>query len=280
MIELVQIFGLTFARILALAFVLPVLSMRQISMRMRIVFSLACAIVLVPVSRDFLTPVPPDVLGYLLAILGQLLFGALIGFMISIILTAFQIAGELFSMQMGTSFAEIMDPQANVSLPVLGLLKNSFAFLIFIALPFQMAGEYMPALHHALRVLAESIQAIPYFQLEWQAVGEGGLGESRTLGGVVATLDQTMRTLFLTAIQLALPLMGILFISSLVLGLFGRTAPQFNLVNIGGQMNIGLGVMLMIFLSPVFVPIILDSLINNLEDIRRMLADWPRSNPR
>ena len=275
MTELAQIFGLIFARVFALASIVPVLSTQQIPMRVRAVFSIAFAIVLVPVTRQFFEPLPVDLLGFIFAVVGQAIFGGLVGFLIAIILTAFQIAGELFSMQMGTSFAEIMDPQANVSLPVLGLLKNAMALLIFVALPFQMAGEYMPALHHTLRTLVDSIRVIPYVDFAWETIGDSTQVQSLTFGGIVSTLDETMRTLFFTAIQLALPLMGILFISSLVLGLFGRTAPQFNLVNIGGQMNIGLGLLLMIILTPVFVPIILDSLVKNLQHIQRMFAAWP-----
>ena len=270
MTELILYLGLIFSRIFALCSVLPILSSRQIPIRLRVIFSFLLSIILLPAIKVFLSPLPEGMLLYALAILGQALLGALIGFLITIIMSAFQIVGELFSLQMGTSFAEILDPQANVSLPVLGLLKNSIAMLIFISLPFQMGGMYMPALHHTLRVLSFSIETTPYFHF-WTSLTDL---QSVSLGGIIATLDQGMHNLFLTAIQLALPIMGILFISSLVLGLFGRTAPQFNLVNIGGQLNIGLGLLFMIILSPVFIPIILDSLVLSINNIQKMFFDW------
>ncbi len=263
----IEILGLIFARVFGLFTLIPVLSSEVIQFRSRITLSLLIGIILYSSCEPYLRPLPTTPISYGLAIMSQALMGILIGFMILTIFSSFQVIGEIYSTQMGISFSEILDPQAQVSLPLLGTLKNSIGILIFLGLPFQMDGVYVPAFLHALRAVAYSFRAVPHFSLDEQVTG-----------GILTQMTQTFSTMFVLALKLGIPMIGILFISSLTLGLLGKAAPQLNIMNMGIQINISLGLIVLIFLMPVFIPLMTESFVVLYDQIGNFLGTWPSGN--
>ena len=90
-------------------------------------------------------------------------------------------------------------------------------------------------------------------------------------GGILAHIDQAFGVMFITALKIGIPLIGILFISSLTLGLLGKAAPQMNLISMGIQINIGVGLLLFIFLVPVIVPLMIDTFVILYDQLGVML---------
>ena len=260
----IEILGLIFARIFGLFSIAPVLSSDIIQFRSRIILAILFSLILFTSCETIFKPLPDTPIQYGMLILAQAFIGLLIGFMILTIFSAFQIIGEIYSTQMGISFSEILDPQAQVSLPLLGTLKNSIGILLFLGMPFQMDGIYAPAILHSLRALAFSFKAVPHFFINNQVTG-----------GILNQVSQTFSTMFILALKLGIPIMGILFISSLTLGLLGKAAPQLNLMNLGIQVNISLGLIVLIFLSPVFIPLMNDTFVILFDQIANLLQTWP-----
>lgn len=263
--ENIQYLGLIFARIFGLFFIAPILSSDTIRFRTKTILALLMAIVLYPVTASYLPALPQQPGTYGLMLLGQLAIGLIIGFMLLIIISAFQLIGEVFSLQMGISFSEVLDPQSQVSLPILGILKNAIGILIFLSVPFQMDGRYASAFLHMLHTLARSFQVVPDFFFS-----------APIQGGVFRYIDQAFGLMFLTALKTGIPLIGILFISSLTLGLLGRAAPQMNLISMGIQVNIMVGIVALILLVPVIVPLMGDAFVVIMDRIEEMLYVWPR----
>ena len=260
----IEVIGLLFARIFGLFTLIPILSSDVIQFRSRVVLAILFGVILYTSCEKFITPIPTTPISYAFEIFTQVLIGVIISFMILTIFTTFQIIGEIYSTQMGISFSEILDPQAFVSLPLLGTLKNSIGVLIFLSLPFELDNIYTTALLHSLRALAYSFQTIPTLQLT-----------ENISGGVLNQILQTFSTMFILALKLGIPIIGILFISSLTLGLLSKAAPQLNLINMGIQVNISLGLIVLIFLTPVFIPIMLDSFIVLFDQISGLLNTFP-----
>ena len=256
----IQYLGLIFARVMALFSTAPVLSSEAIRYRVRATLALLLSIILYPVSVNYLGVLPSSPQAYAIAVFGQAFIGVAIGFLMLIVFSAFQIIGEIFSLQMGISFSEVLDPQSQVSLPLLGIFKNSIGILIFMALPFQMDGHYVSAFLHMVRALAHSFMAMPTFYLD-----------NNLQGGILAHIDKAFGLMFVTALKIGIPLIGILFMSSLTLGLLGKAAPQMNLISMGIQINIGVGLLLFIFLVPVIIPLMIDTFVILYDQLGAML---------
>ena len=260
-----QYFALVLSRVLGLFFIAPILSSQSITYRFRFILALLVSFLLYSSVVNYLPKLSSTPQEFALDIFAQFMIGAVIAFLILIVFSAFQIIGEVFSIQMGLSFSEVLDPQSQVSLPLLGILKNSIGILIFLSVPFQMDGQYMPALMHMLRALSYSFVQVPTLFLSQQIQG-----------GILQYIDQSFGTMFITALKVGVPMIGILFISSLTLGILGKAAPQMNLISMGIQINIGVGLLLFLFLIPVVIPIMLDSFTVLYDQIGEMLQTWPK----
>lgn len=258
-------FGLVMARIMGLMFTAPVISSESVGYRGRIILTILVSVVIFPIVKNYLPDWPQSsIAAYGFELLAQGFIGALIGFMMQILFAAFQLAGEFFSIQMGLSFSEVLDPQSQVSIPLMGTVKNMIGILLFLAVDFEVDGIYVPAYLHMIRAITYSFIAVPTMIVNIQ-----------TTGGLFTYIDQSFGVMFLTALKIGLPLVGILFISSVALGILGRAAPQLNLMNMGIQINISVGLIVLFIIMPVIVPLMRDSFHIAFDNIGEMLKSWP-----
>ena len=262
----IQHLGLILARILGLFFTAPILSSEAVRYRLKVTLAVLISFILYPITVNVLPPLPASPQTYIVEVFSQAMIGMTIGFLILVIFSSFQIIGEVLSLQMGISFSEVLDPQSRVSLPLLGILKNAIGILIFLTVPFQMDGEYIPAFLHMLRSIAFSFQAVPTLFLNEQVQG-----------GILQYVDKIFGMMFLTALKIGIPLIGILFISSLTLGILGKAAPQMNLISMGIQTNIGVGIVVLIFLLPVMIPLMTDAFAVLYDHLGEMFQTWPEA---
>ncbi|MBX7058853.1 MAG: flagellar biosynthetic protein FliR [Leptospirales bacterium] len=260
-----QQLGLIFARTFGLMSIAPVFATESVGMRMRATLGFLLGVILYPAAVNFLPPLPDSAGAFAIAAGSQLIMGLIIGFMVLAIFSSFQILGEIFSLQMGISFSEVLDPQSQISVPLLGVLKNAIGMLLFLYAPFAMDGLYAPAVLHMLRALGYSFQAAPDLNLN-----------ANTLGGILNFMDQSFGVMFLTAVKIGIPLIGILFITSLLLGLLGRAAPQMNLIAMGVQINVGVGLVTLALLMPALLPMMSDSFHSMYDHMAEMFHAWPR----
>ncbi|MDP2146595.1 MAG: flagellar biosynthetic protein FliR, partial [Pseudomonas sp.] len=148
-------FILPMFRVGALLMTMPVFGTTLVPKRIRLFFTVAITVVIVPV----LPPMPPvnalD-LSALLLIAEQILIGALMGFSLTLFFQSFVIAGQIVSIQMGMGFASMVDPTNGVSVEVIGQFLTMLVTLLFLA----MNGHLV-----AFEILTESFTTLP--------VGEG-----------------------------------------------------------------------------------------------------------
>lgn len=259
---------LILARVAGLIFTTPVFNSQAVGYRAQMVIALMLSFVLYPIVANHLNAPPTSMGPFILEIISQVFMGTIMGFMIQLLFAAFQLAGEFFSLQMGISFSEVLDPQAQVSIPVMGTLKNLLGTLLFLAVPFEVDGIYVPAMLHLIRALTYSFVAVPTIIVDGQ-----------TAGGLLQYMDESFGVMFLTALRIGIPMMGILFISSVMLGIMGRAAPQLNLMNMGIQVNIMVGLLVLITVLPVIVPLMRDSFASMYDVIGEMFDTWPQARP-
>ncbi|EOM8728473.1 flagellar biosynthetic protein FliR [Escherichia coli] len=202
-----------FVRIMAFLRYVPVLDNSALTVRVRIILSLALAIIITPLIPH---PVPHDLisLNSLILTVEQILWGMLFGLMFQFLFLALQLAGQILSFNMGMSMAVMNDPSSGASTTVLAELINVYAILLFFA----MDG-------HLLLV------SVLYKGFTYWPIGD-------------ALHPQTLRTIALafswvlaSASLLALPTTFIMLIVQGCFGLLNRIAPPLNLFSLGFPIN-------------------------------------------
>jgi len=208
----------------------PVLSSRFLPVRVRVPLLLVLAAVLYPAVGDLQsTPWPWQ--GSLLAVYGsELLWGATMGFVANLVFIAVYVAGQIIDMEMGFGIVNVVDPVAGIQAPVVG------NFLFILALMLLLLGDG----HHV-------VLGALWSSYRWVPVGAASIGEP-VVTGVLRCFGRT----FVAGIQLALPVAGALFLTTLALGIVTRTVPQANVFVVGLPVKIGVGMVMLAAALPVY----------------------------
>jgi len=214
-------FTLTLARASGLMTFAPFLGSAAIPARIKVGLSFVFALVIAPFvvttpTRNYADMVP--------LIIGELSVGLLMGMSLQFVFEAMQLAGQITGAQAGFTLASIIDPQTNVDTPVLGLLHQNMALLIFLCTDFH---------HWMLRAWLHSYTIMP-------------------VGAVVPSLNSVhaMFTaaggIFTSGIQIAAPVFAFTLALDVVLGFLGKSAPELPILFIGIAAK---SVMLMVVLA-------------------------------
>jgi len=119
-----QLFVLLLARLLALFSVSPFFGGASVAFIYRMGLALLIALLVTPVvnvSPEFGKLIQTK---YFTLLAEQVFMGFFIGFSVQFLFAAFQMAGEIVSVQMGFGISEVFDPVSQVSLPLLGTIKK------------------------------------------------------------------------------------------------------------------------------------------------------------
>jgi flagellar biosynthetic protein FliR len=127
-----QAFLLVLIRINAMMMVAPFFSSGVIPLRLKAMLSFLITLVVFPVLSATTVKVPGTMGLYYLLVLQEVVIGIFIGFLVSIIFSAFQLSGQYYAAQIGFGINEVYDPLAQVSVPLLGQMKNFIGILVFL----------------------------------------------------------------------------------------------------------------------------------------------------
>lgn len=208
-------FLLIFSRILAFITTVPVFSYRNIPNMFKI--GIAFFISLIIVSTLDITSIPIDLM-FIVLILKEVLVGLMIGLVATLILTIVQIAGGFIDFQMGFAIANVMDPQTGAQSPIMGQYFYTFALLFLIATD----G------HHLL--INGAISSFEFVALD-QLIN---ISSESYIMAVIVMFNQ----MFVIAFQMAIPIVGSLFLVDVALGIIARTVPQLNVFVVGIPLKI------------------------------------------
>ncbi|MDX5476574.1 MAG: flagellar type III secretion system protein FliR [Bacillaceae bacterium] len=210
-------FLLIFVRVSAFFITLPLFSYRSVPAQFKVGFAFFLALIM---AINFDLPILTIEGDYILLILKELMVGLLIGLIAYIVLAAIQIAGGFIDFQMGFAMANVIDPQTGAQSPIIGQFFYTFALLLLLA----VNGH-----HLMLDGIFYSYQLIPLTQV-WIP-----LADENVLEFVVKKINM----MFIVALQLAIPIVGALFLVDVALGIVARTVPQLNVFVVGLPLKIG-----------------------------------------
>ncbi|NBD22454.1 flagellar biosynthetic protein FliR [Paenibacillus glycinis] len=227
------IFLLIFCRITAFFVVAPIFSTRNVPNTFKLGFSFFISF-LVFLTYGMKQTVVPDA-EYILAIIREILAGALLGFVAYLFFTIINTAGSFIDLQLGFGMANIIDPMTGASAPLLGNFKGMIATLVFLSIN----GH-----HYLLSALLQSYDWIPI---------SNSLFLHLKTGSITSFLTGMLAQTFMLALQMSAPLVVAMFLTDVGLGFLARTAPQYNVFVIGIPIKILVGFLMLAILMPTLV---------------------------
>ncbi|PKL35505.1 MAG: flagellar biosynthetic protein FliR [Spirochaetae bacterium HGW-Spirochaetae-1] len=250
-----QVFLLIMMRMSAMIVIAPFYSSAVIPMRLKALLSFLIALVIFPIIASHGYKITGNMGIYYLMVLREVVIGLYIGFLVSVMFASFQLAGQLFSVQMGFGINEVLDPLGQVSVPLIGQLQNLIGLLIFLAI-----GGH----HFLIEALYRSYELAPLVS-----------ADKAVMGQLFKYLMYTFSGMFIVAIKIALPIVGVLFLISVSMGVLAKAAPQMNIMMMGFPFSIVVAFGLLIITAPLVVRIMQVSLERTFTFVVKVLHHWP-----
>ena len=214
----------------------------------RLALSLALGLALArPIVEE---PTMPTLVGLVVT---NVAVGLALAFLTGILIYAFEIAGSMVDFTSGLIAASIFDPATNAQVGVFGRTFN-------------MAGAVLLFLSGADRYLIKALDltrdAIPL---------SGGLSFPADAADYAT---ETMSSMMVLSVQIALPALGALFLIELVLALGARLAPQANVFILGLPAKM-LASFMAVGVVTLLLPNAVDTVLGSFEDGLMALLGGP-----
>ena len=236
------LFLLVLTRVSGIFLLAPFFGSINIPVYIRAGTAFAIAMVLFPVIDQQGTPqIPQSVVGYMLAVIVELIVGWLIGFVAYITFAAIHMAGKLLDMQVGFAVVNVVDPTSGQQIPLLGSFLYNLGIIIFLV----TNGHHM-----VISGLFESFQMIPV------------LGATFDLSISDLMVDLT-GGIFVTGMKIALPVLFAILLTDVGLGVLARTMPQMNIFVVGIPAKIVIGLFVLSIALPFYI-LFLDVMFNEM----------------
>lgn len=203
-------YTLAFMRISGLLGAMVAFSAKTIPAPIRALFAVVLAIMIMPMVPPVPVKDPVSVETFVMG-LQQIIIGLSIGFISTLVLETFVIAGQVVAMQTGLGFASIVDPVNGISVPAVGQFYLILATLLFLAFDGHL---------DMIQMIVVSFQAFPIGEVWWTP--------EQILS--IATWSAWM---FIAATTLSLAPIVSLLIINLAFGVMTKAAPQLNIFTIG-----------------------------------------------
>lgn len=218
--EWIEAVMLAAVRLVAFLVIAPPFSHNAIPTRIKAMLGIGLALAVSPQ----ITPgyVSPGTAGYIGALALEIVVGGALGFLVLLVFSAVQSAGSLIDLFGGFQLAQAFDPQSMINGAQFARLYHMTALALLIA-----SGGYQLIIGG----LTRTFTALP-------------LGGGLDLATPAQTITSAVTQMFLAAVQIAGPLLVVLFLADAGLGLLTRVAPALNAFALGFPLKILLTVLL------------------------------------
>jgi flagellar biosynthetic protein FliR len=233
------LFGLCFARFVSFVSIVPFFGGTVVPSQVKIALATALVIITYP---SLIAELPPDgspigfgAAGFIGLIAKEAFVGFTLGFVVSLVFEAVQVAGRLADFQRGSTMSELFAPQLQERVSELGQFNIQLAIAIFL-----ITGAHLAF----IRTLVTSYEFIPALKFPTIEPGFIPAAEFVTLmtGSVLAL-----------GLQLAIPIVVTLLLADLFFGLINRAAPQVNVFFLSMPVKMWLGIFAALLIVPFLV---------------------------
>ncbi len=233
-------FFLIFARIAGVFMMAPFFDRKQVFAmgKIALVFWTAMLFIfIVPLPKVM----PQDAITFVLALLSEFLVGAILGFSASAILISIEFAGSLMDTQAGLSVAALLNPATGRTSTLISLLLEWTSIMLFLSID----GH-----HLVLAAMNKSFTLLPI----------GSPFNFNLAGEYLISLGTEI---FKMAVQLASPILLVIFLMDFCFGMLSRIAPQINVFQMSFELKPS--VSLLVFLA--IIPGLVNSIYGLLESV-------------
>ena len=251
--ELIQVVGanqtagfiLVLARITPLFVLAPIFSSRMIPTRAKGVAAVALAIGMAPVAMaGSERKVPTDVFPLAELAVKELLIGLAFAFAVGVVFQAMSIAGSFLDTLVGYSFGSLVDPITGNQSPVLSQVYSLVGVMIFIAI----GGDGW-----MIKGLAETYDLVPLLAFP-------------SMGALVGGANAAFVNIFISALQIAAPVLIAVTITDAAFGIVSRVSPQMNVFAVGMPAKILVALLILGASLPFVAGFVDDSLRGGISD--------------
>ena len=187
--------------------------------------------------------------GFLL-IIGEVMIGLSIGFVLQMGLAAALLAGEAISNTMGLGFASLVDPMTGGVSSAVGQFLSMLATALFLAAD----GHLL-----LIGIIVDSYDALP---------PGNAFPSFETIGGIL----RFGSLMFAAGLTIALPVGFVLVLVQMIMGVIGRSAPAMNLFAVGLPATLLAGLILLGVATPAMAEAIARFLSDALDMARTIAA--------
>jgi flagellar biosynthetic protein FliR len=230
----------------------PVFGRREIPPQVKIGLAALLSFILYPIIPDL--GLSSNLWAIATGVIKEFMAGISIGYAAFLLFSSLYLAGEIIDLEMGFGIVNVLDPQSNTQVPLMG----NYYYILTILLFLTVNGHHM-----LISTIIKSYELLP-------------LGEAVYRGGFLNMMIVSFKDMFILGVQIALPIISVIFLTDLALGIIARTVPQMNVFMVGLPMKIAIGMVGMIIMFPMYL-VILDAVYNGTYErmlmiIREMLV--------
>lgn len=204
------VFLLVLARTSAWVTVVPLFAPKGVPGVARLAMAFGLALLLAPVLPDVV--VPQSTVDFAVAAVAQVAVGLALGLLTAIVLSAVDVAGGLVDFASGFSYGALIDPVSGA---------QSAAFARLTSITFMALLLVTEGYSTILGGFVMSFRALPVDYIPRLSDGAGPL------------LGQALSGVFVAALEIGAPLLGVLFLTEVALAIAGKFVPQANAMTVG-----------------------------------------------
>lgn len=171
--------------------------------------------------------------GWLLLIysLKEVVTGLIIGFALQFVFFGVSYAGTLIGFEIGLNLAEVFNPSEEVNSNIIGEILYYSAIMIFLLIN----GH-----HYLIRALQQSFNIV-------------GIGMFSFPEPLYQTMIKLAGSVFVIAVKIATPILVSFFLINIAEGIISRMIPNMQVFFVTQPLKVGLGLLMLGLISPVFI---------------------------
>jgi len=250
-----QLFILILVRATGLFVISPIFGRNNMPAIMKVGLSIMVALIILPLKINTFYLDIDNIQTLIFWSISEFLIGIIIGFIAFIYFSVAYLAGTIVDIQMGFGMVNIMDPQTNAQMPIMGGFYNILITLVFLTID----GH-----HQLIKSLIYSYDVLPI-----------GLNISVN-ENVINYLIEIFTEMFILAFQLSAPILIAIFLVNVILGILARTMPQMNIFVVGMPLKIAIGIIIILISLRFFIPYsenLFDKMFQSIYELMQILSE-------
>lgn len=230
LIDKFALFLLILVRMGSLFVITPVFGGRNMPSYLKIGLAFFCSVILVTLLND-VTVVFTDIFSYTAMVLKELVIGIILGFSSYLVFSALYLAGQIIDTQIGFGMVNVLDPLHDTQVPITG----NFLYIITLIFFLTMNGH-----HVLLTALFKSYNVLPVNSFVFNDV---------LFNNMLNIFYET----FAIGFKISIPMLAASLLAEIALGILTKTVPQMNVFVIGMPLKVGVGLITLIAMIPMYM---------------------------